>query len=140
MTPAVRARLGRLAAGASALVVAGASLSACGASAGDLARASCAHVNASIALTKKAAAATDPATAKALSDKAYLQLLAAIPIAAQASYHDIQWEALSTTLSEANRVPEAELIPSLQTQCSAADASVFDQQPPPTTAPGAGSG
>ena len=71
--------------------------------------------------------------AKRLSDKAYLQLLAAIPIAAQAAYHDIQWESLSTTLSEANRVPESELLPSLRAQCSAAESTIFGQAPPPST-------
>ncbi len=50
-----------------------------------------------------------------------MALLPAIPIAAQAAYHDIQWEALSTTLSEANRVPESELEPSLRAQCQTAD-------------------
>jgi hypothetical protein len=124
-------RLARFAAGALALVASGTALSACGASAGDLARASCAHVNTSLGLLEKAARTTDPTTAAALKDKAYIQLLAAIPIAAQAAYHDVQWQALSTTLSEANRVPEATLVPSLRAQCTNADASVLGQQPPP---------
>jgi hypothetical protein len=141
VTGTVRSRLGRLAAGAAAVVVVGAGVSACAASAGDLARASCAHVNTSIRLYERAGSTTDPTAAKRLRDRAYLELLAAIPIAAQAAYHDIQWESLSTTLSEANRVPESELLPSLRAQCRAADASVFDQQPPPTTSPsGTGSG
>jgi hypothetical protein len=144
MTAVARGRLGRrgrLAAGTTALVAAGAILSACAASAGDLAKASCAHVNTSIRLYDRAATTSDPAAAKLLRDKAYLELLAAIPIAAQAAYHDIQWESLSTTVSEANRVPESELLPSLRTQCSAADASVFGQLPPPSTSPsGGGSG
>lgn len=131
-----RARLGRLAAGAAALVVVGSLVSSCAASAGDLAKASCAHVNTSIRLYEQAATTSDPAAAKRLRDRAYIELLAGIPIAAQAAYHDIQWEALSTTLSEANRVPESELLPSLRTQCSAADASVFGQVPPPTTSAG----
>jgi len=66
--------------------------------------------------------------------------LAAIPIAAQAAYHDIQWESLSATLSEANRVPESTLIPALQAQCHNADASVFDQLPPPSSPSGGSSG
>ena len=121
------------------LLASGVGLTACGASAGGLAKASCAHVNTSIALFKRAERADDPTAAAALREKAYIDLLAAIPIAAQAAYHDIQWESLSATLSEANRVPEATLIPSLQAQCQNADASVFDQQPPPTTSP-AGAG
>ncbi len=109
MTRPPRPRRVRIAACAATLVAAGTVLSACAASAGDLARASCAHVNASISLYERSATATDPVRAKALADKAYLELLAAIPIAAQAAYHDIQWESLSATLSEANRVPESEL-------------------------------
>jgi hypothetical protein len=138
MIRAARARGARLAVGALALLASGAAVSACAASAGDLARASCAHVDTSIALLDKASRAPDPATAADLRNRAYLELLKAIPIAAQAAYHDIQWEALSTTLSEANRVPEALLVPSLKSQCRTAGTSVFDQQPPPTTAAGAG--
>ena len=134
-------RRGRIAAGATALVTAGLILSACAASAGDLAKASCAHVTTSIRLYERAGTTADPAAAKRLHDRAYLELLAAIPIAAQAAYHDIQWESLSTTLSEANRVPESELLPSLRAQCRTADGSVFGQLPPPTTSPpGGGSG
>lgn len=141
MTGRPRIRRGRLAAGAAALVAAGAVLSACAASAGDLARASCAHVNTSISLYERSSTTADPVRAKALSDRAYLELLAAIPIAAQAAYHDIQWESLSATLSEANRVPESELMPSLRAQCRNADASVFGQTPPPPSSPsGGGSG
>ena len=77
-----------------------------------------------------------PDDGRVAAREAYIQLLDAIPIAAQAAYHDIQWEALSATLSEANRVPEAELVPSLQTQCSAADNSVFNQPPPPSSSAG----
>ena len=136
MTPRERARPARLAAGVVALVLSAGALAACGASAGDLAKASCSHVNTSLALLSKAKHTTDPTAAEALRQKAYLQLLDAIPIAAQAAYHDIQWEALSATLSEANRVPEAELVPSLQSQCAAADNSVFNQPPPPSSPAG----
>ena len=136
MTTRARARSARLAAGVVAVLVSGGALTACGASAGDLAKASCAHVNTSLALLSKANHTTDQKAAATLREKAYLQLLDAIPIAAQAAYHDIQWETLSATLSEANRVPEAQLIPSLTTQCSAADNSVFNQPPPPSSPAG----
>ncbi len=136
MTGPGRARRGRLAAGILAVVATGAVLSACAASAGDLARTSCDHVNTSIRLFDQAAGTTDPTTASTLRERAYIDLLQAIPIAAQAAYHDIQWESLSATLSEANRVPESELLPALRAQCADADASVFDQQPPPSTAGG----
>jgi hypothetical protein len=140
VTAPVRARLGRIVAGAVAMLVAGSALTACAASSGDLARSSCAHVNASIDLYERAQHSNDPAAAKALTAKAYIELLTAIPIAAQAAYHDIQWESLSATLSEANRVPESELLPSLRAQCQNADASVFEQQPPPSSPSAGGSG
>ncbi len=136
MTSGTRSRLARLAAAAVTVMISGGALAACGASAGGLAKASCSHVNASLALLSKANHTSDPTTAASLREKAYIQLLDAIPIAAQAAYHDIQWEALSATLSEANRVPEAELIPSLQTQCATADSSVFNQPPPPSSSAG----
>jgi len=130
----------RVAAGALALVASGSVVAACGASAGDLARESCTHINSSISLLGKASRTTDSAKAATLRYQAYVQLLSAIPIAAQAAYHDIQWESLSMTVAEANRVPESTLIPSLQTQCHNADASVFGQVPPPAPSGGSGSG
>jgi hypothetical protein len=126
----------RVAAGTLALVVSGSVLAACGASAGDLAKASCAHVNTSISLLDKASHTTDSTRAATLRYQAYVQLLSAIPIAAQAAYHDIQWESLSMTLAEANRVPESTLIPALQEQCHNADDSVFGQVPPPSSPSG----
>ena len=137
MIVGTRPRLARVVAGVVALLMAGGALSACGASAGDLARASCVHVNASLKLLGEADTTTDATRAAPLREKAYLQLLAAIPIAAQAAYHDITWEPLSATLSEANRVPESELVTSLKTQCQAADNSVFNQPAPPSN-PAAG--
>jgi hypothetical protein len=128
--------MSRIGVGVVSLLVAGGALTACGASAGDLARASCVHVNASLRLLVQAQKSADPTAAAALRLKANTQLLAAIPIAAQAAYHDIQWESLSTTLSEANRVPETELIPSLRAQCTTADSSVFNQAPPPSSPSG----
>ena len=134
MTRTVRTRLARLVVGLVVVTASGGALTACAASAGDLARASCVHVNASLALLAKAGHATDPNVAAKLRNQAYLALLPAIPIAAQASYHDITWEPLSTTLSEMNRVPESELVPSLRAQCQSADNSVFNQPPPPSSA------
>ena len=135
MTTRARTHLARALVGLAAMVTSAAVLPACAASAGDLAKASCSHVNASLALLDRATRDTDPHEAARLRSKAYLALLSAIPIAAQAAYHDLQWEALSATLSEANRVPEAELVPSLRSQCQTADSSVFSRQPPPSTPP-----
>ena len=59
----------------------------------------------------------------------------ALPIAAQAAYRDGQWQALMTTVSESNRVPETTLVTALQQQCQQADSSTFDQAPPPSSIP-----
>ena len=131
VTGRFRFRLARFGLSLIAVMAVGSALTSCAASAGDLARASCKHVNASLALLTKADHTADPAAAAKLRSQAYVALLPAIPISAQAAYHDIQWEALSTTLSEANRVPESMLVPSLQAQCRSADNSVFNQAPPP---------
>jgi len=136
VTGGFRTRLARLVMGVIAVGAAGGALTACAASAGDLAQASCRHVHASLALLTEADHAADPTTAAGLRDRAYLALLPAIPIAAQAAYHDIQWEALSTTLSEASRVPEPVLVPALQAECQTADNSVFNQPPPPSSPAG----
>ena len=133
MTRGFRTRLARLIMGIIAIGASGGAFTACAASAGDLAQASCKHVHASLALLTEADHATDPTTAAKLRDRAYLALLPAIPIAAQAAYHDIQWEALSTTLSEAGRVPVPVLVPALQAECQSADNSVFNQTPPPSS-------
>jgi len=124
----------RFATGAVALVATGSVVAACGASAGDLAQTSCNHVNKSISLLDKASHATNSAQASALRYQAYVQLVSAIPIAA---YHNVQFESLSMTLAEANRVPEKTLIPSLQAQCHNVNASVFSQVPP-TSSPASG--
>ncbi len=136
MTPRPRSRLTRLCAGLAAVVVAGGALTACAASAESLAISSCKHVNASLALLTKADHTADPTAAAKLRNEAYLALLPALPIAAQAAYHDIQWEPLVTTLSEINRVPESVLVPSLHAQCQSADNSVFNQPPPSSSTPG----
>ena len=121
---------------ATTVVATGGAVSACAASAGDLAKAACRHVNSSLSLLAQSDRTTDPTAASTLSQRAYLALLPAIPIAAQAAYHDISWESLSTTLSEANRVPESELAPALRAQCQTADSSVFNQPPPPANPAG----
>ena len=139
MSQPVRVRLARLGRrGLTALAASGAVLSACAASAGDLARASCAHVNPSITLLHQASRTTDAAEAATLNERAYIQLLQAIPIAAQAAYHDIQWQSLATTLSEANRVPESHAVArpagpvpaTPMPRCSASPAPVLDREQP----------
>jgi hypothetical protein len=128
-------RLARLAIGVIATLVTGSALAACGASANGLAKQACTYVDRSITLMQRASEPDSASDANALRQRAYIELLSAMPIAAQAAYHDSQYQALVTTLSETNRVSEQTLIPSLQAQCRAAQSSVFNQQPPPGTIP-----
>jgi uncharacterized protein YwlG (UPF0340 family) len=125
--------LRRLAAGAALTVGLGAVLAACGNSGTSLAQQACTHVNRSITLLKESERHT--AGSAQLEEQAYIQLRQALPIAAQAAFHDGQWQALMTTVSESNRVPETELIPALEAQCRAADSSTFNQPPPPSSIP-----
>jgi hypothetical protein len=130
-----RWRLRRLAVGIIVAIGLGAALSACGDSGTALAREACTHVNQSIALLKESDHHSDPSQSAQLMQQAYIQLRNALPIAAQAAYHDGQWQALMTTVSESNRVPETTLVTALVAQCSAADGSVFGQSPPPSSIP-----
>ena len=72
-----------------------------------------------------------------LSQQAYTQLRLALPIAAEAAYRDGQWQALMTTVSESNRVPETTLVPALagpvrrrrQLALQSGTAAVLDSSP-----------
>jgi hypothetical protein len=111
-------------------------LSACGGDDGTtLARQACSHINQSIALLDKAQLLPVGSDRGSLDQRAYDQLRLALPIAAEAAYHDGQWQALMTTVSESNRVPEATLEPALVAQCGQADQSNFNQPPPPSSIP-----
>lgn len=92
-------------------------------------------MNSSISLFTRAEHESDPSTATALRQKAYLQLRQALPIAAQAAYHDGQWQSLMTTVSESSRVPESTLVSALRDQCQQADSSTFGQPSPPSSIP-----
>lgn len=98
----------------------GIGLTACGNSGLTLAKQACTSVDRSIALLDEAARTSDPATAAALRTKSYNDLLAALPVAAEAAYHDAQWQALMTTLSESNEVQETTLVPALRAECHVA--------------------
>ncbi|MGA3148086.1 MAG: hypothetical protein ABSF33_11485 [Acidimicrobiales bacterium] len=113
----------------------GASLSACGNSGTDLAKQACTHINRSIRLLEQSQHQSDHARAAQLAEQAYDQLRAALPIAAQAAFHDGQWQALMTTISESNRVPESTLVDALTAQCGEADSTIFGQTPPPSSIP-----
>jgi hypothetical protein len=134
-TLAKRSTLLRLAAAALVITGFGASLSACGNSGATLAKQACGHINRSISLLKESDLEADHGDAAQLKQQAYDQLRTALPIAAEAAYSDGQWQALMTTVSESNRVPEATLVGALQAQCKAADATIFGQVPPPSSIP-----
>ena len=137
MTGARRpARLRALVAGGIVTVGLGVLLSACGENGTSLAKEACTHVNRSISLLHESDARTDEAQAAHLKERAYVELLVALPIAADAAGHDGQWQALMTTISEGNRVPETTLVNALTAQCKVADSSTFNQPPPPSSIPG----
>jgi hypothetical protein len=119
-----------------ALTVAlGISLASCGNQGIGLARQACGHVGHSIALLHQADRAQESANAAELEHKAYIELLAALPIAAEATYVDNQWQALMTTLSQSSQVAEVRLVPALEAECRVANRSVFNQAPPPSSVP-----
>ena len=129
------ARFRRLATGAVVVVGLGAFLSACSNSGTTLAKQACTHVDRSLTLLAESARQADAASSTVLQQEAYLQLRQALPIAAEAAYHDGQWQSLMTTVAESNRVPETTLVGALKAQCQQADASVFGQSPPPSSIP-----
>lgn len=118
-----------------AVVGIGTALSACGNDGETLARQACTHINRSIALLKESDAPAERSQSTQLAQEAYSQLRQALPIVSQAAYADGQWQALMTTVSESNRVPESTLVTALQAQCGSADSSPFNQPPPPSSIP-----
>ncbi len=119
-----------------AVVIAlGASLAACGNQGIGLARQACGDVGRSITYLHQADRSQDASSAAQLQHKAYVELVAALPIAAEATYVDNQWQALMATLSQSSQVPEVQLVPALQAECRVANNSVFNQAPPPSSIP-----
>ncbi len=130
------------------IVGCGLGLAACAGNGQALAQQACVHVGKSISLYNQASATTDPTRSAALDQQAYIQLVDALPLAAQAAGKDSQWQALMTTVSESSRVSESHLIGALTDQCSMANQSnPFEPPPtrpvpppasipPPATAPG----
>ncbi len=133
-TPAGGA-LRRLAVALVVVVGTGVALSACGTSGTGLAQQACSHINKSISLLHKAERESDAELASKLRQEAYVQLRTALPIAAEAAYHDGQYQALMTTVAESSRVSETTLIPALQDQCQMADSSIFGQPSAPSSIP-----
>jgi hypothetical protein len=118
-----------------AVLALGASLAACDSQGIGLARQACGDVGRSITLLHEADRTHDSSNATELNHKAYMALMAALPIAASATYVDNQWQALMTTLSQSSEIPETQLVPALQAECRVANNSVFDQSPPPSSIP-----
>jgi hypothetical protein len=113
----------------------GAFLGACGNSGTALAQQACTHINRSINLLEKSDRQSDHSQAAEDATQAYDQLRAALPIASQAAFQDGQWQALMTTISESNRVPEATLVNALKAQCGQANSTTFGQPSPPSSVP-----
>ena len=81
------------------------------------ARTACAKIDRSIKLYKESLVAPTPTTASSLAARAQSDLLDALGPASRATSTDGSFNALMTTLQEANRVPEQYLVTSLQRQC-----------------------
>jgi len=119
------ARLSRTLIVAVPLLVASLALSSCGVGAGVAdARASCVHVKKALALQARSAdtgiSSSESATLQA---SALNQLLRGTQDAANATTADGSWNALQTTISEAQRVPLGDLVPALTRLCNVADST-----------------
>ena len=100
------------------LDVAALALSGCGsAGATDMARTACKKVEHSIAIYRRATTTPAPSNSDQLQNQSQALLLSALGDAARATSADGSFNALMTTLSEATRVPEGLLVPSLSRQC-----------------------
>jgi hypothetical protein len=133
--PALRGSL-RRSVGVIVIVIGlGVALAACGNSGTALAQQACAHVQRAMTLLKRSDHQTDPVQVARLKGQATSELQDALPIAAQAAFHDGQWQALMTTLSEINRVPATTLVTALTAQCQSANSSTFGGQSPPSSIP-----
>lgn len=130
-----RSRARRLAVGLLACGGAAFGLAACSNGGTSLAQQACAHVDASIRLYDEAVHASDPAAAERKASMAAAQLARAEPLAALANSADPAFNPLMTTLQEAARTSEANLIPALRAQCSAAQSTTGQTTPTGGTAP-----
>ncbi len=106
------------------LLVASLLLASCGSGgATDQARSACKKVDRSIALYHQATATPPPTNSDALQNQSQALLLSALGEAARATSADGSFNALMTTLSEATRVPEGLLVPSLSRQCQVVESN-----------------
>lgn len=125
----------RLAVGIVVTIGLGAAVSACGNGGTSLAVQACSHVDRSITLLQESHRQSQPDRAAQLQEQAYIQLRQALPVAAEAAFHDGQWQALMTTIAESSRVPEGTLVTALSAQCQAADSPAFGQPSPGSSIP-----
>jgi len=104
---------------------AGVILSACGSgSAVAEARTSCQFVHKALVLEARSEVkGLPPSSSNALRNQALSELLKGTSSAAQATSSDGSWNPLMTTISEAERVPLVDLVPSLRRLCQVADSS-----------------
>ena len=119
------ARLRRSVLVATPLVLAGLTLSSCGVGGAVAdARTSCRFVAVALRLEHQSLEPTLTTRARTrLQDRALATLLRATPSAAAATSADGSWNALMTTVNEAERVPIAQLVPSLTRLCAIANSS-----------------
>ena len=88
------------------------------------ARVSCHHVARALSLHHRAqASGLSVAARSTLEDRALAELLRATPSAAAATSIDGSWNALMTTINEAERVPLENLVPALRRLCQVANSS-----------------
>jgi hypothetical protein len=108
-----------------ALVFASVVLSSCGTGGAVTdARSSCVLVKRALALQAQSnASGLSAAKRSSLQGQAMSDLLKATPSAAAATSIDGSWNALMTTINEAERVPLNNLVPSLTRLCKVADSS-----------------
>jgi len=119
------ARVARVLAPLSALVLASVVLSSCGTNGAVAdARASCVLVKRAITIQSQSEAPNLTSTRRdSLEGRAMSELLKATPKAADATSIDGSWNALMTTINESERVPLKNLVPSLTRLCKVADSS-----------------
>jgi hypothetical protein len=141
--PRLRRRLGACVV---VMVGAGFGLTGCADSAAlGLVHQACHRVDLSLALYQRSLNQPDAAVAARDKEKAEALLQDAVPLATQAAGEAPQWQALMATVGETSRLPESDLVPALQAQCSASlmggnqiPSTPDTTLPPPpgTTAPG----
>ena len=112
-------------------------LSSCGGQGGlGLARDACGHVKRSIAAYQIATANPNAPGAGAARATAIEQLETALPLAAQATSANPEWNPLMTTLQESGRIDERYLLSALRAQCALADSANPQAPVVPSTVPG----